>query len=1183
MKRSLVIILLLLCCFQSRAQQPRQLSFDHLNEQTGLPENEVRNMIQDSEGYIWATTQNGLIRYDGYKIKTYKLGIKNKETTPTYIMVNVFQDKLHNVWACSMDDGLFRYDRKSDSFISFANPKRRREEAFNYAQIDSSNNIWSFIAPNGDNIEVFERFNISNHSFERYYINDKYAGHLPFRRLNTYDIGATRQLLLGTENGVYAYQAKTNTFIPYLASSDSAKQISVTALYTQPSAPNILWLGASGIKTRNAAVIRLDTRTGALTKFNHQAGNPFSLRNDSAQVFYEDKLHRLWIGTMNGLSLYDAAGNRFINYIPKDTLSKAQKNKIDRIVEASDGKLWLSSGVGLLCFDPSSGQFYRYAYDAKDPSSLLENLVNTMMFDQTSTLWLGLRHGGIDRVNKLASAFRYLHLERNKFTTGKIHACAKAINGDWLIAAEHGLYRYQKKDDNLQLIKKAQAGANGYKTIYQSPDGFIYYRANGLGIYDPATGKSEHYSYSPTDSTSLSYNNVVQVLKDHTGITWIATFGGGMCSYNPATKKFKRYPFINNNGHQTVQGKLDDDQALMIFEDHAGTVWVGTNNGGLNHYDRSSDTFISSYRPQDGTSCVQAITEDNKGRLWIGTYQSGLFLVDHRTGLPIKQITEKQGLLIDRISNIVPNGKYLWVLTARGLSRVDTQDFSIRNFPSNNNWDEVARAACRYVGNGTFFIDNNILVIDGFSDLFTVELNGIVNDPDPPVVHIESVLYTDPAAAIEKIFTARRFGLNELDLPYNQNRITLNYVGLQYNNPLGNRYAYKLDGYDQKWIQTGTERKVTYTNLSPGTYIFHVIACNNDGVWNYKGDSLTIVIASPWWWRWWAWIIYTLLFASAVYAIVAYRSRQLKKKNVELEIKVSQRTMQLSEANRELSEQREEIAAQRDNLETTLHELNATQSQLVQREKMASLGELTAGIAHEIQNPLNFVNNFSEVSTELVDELDEELNNGDIKEAKTIAQDVKRNLEKIRHHGRRADGIVKAMLQHSQTSTGQKEITDINKLADEYLKLAYHGLRAKDKNFNADLVTRFDEKLPPVNIAAQDVGRVLLNLFNNAFYAVSQKAKATGNEFKPTVEVSSTRENGSVIIKVKDNGTGIPDSVKNKIMQPFFTTKPTGEGTGLGLSLSYDIVVKGHGGNIMVDTREYEGSEFTIILPLKAS
>jgi len=286
-----------------------------------------------------------------------------------------------------------------------------------------------------------------------------------------------------------------------------------------------------------------------------------------------------------------------------------------------------------------------------------------------------------------------------------------------------------------------------------------------------------------------------------------------------------------------------------------------------------------------------------------------------------------------------------------------------------------------------------------------------------------------------------------------------------------------------------------------------------------------------------------------------------------------------------------QLEQQKAALQKTLSELKSTQAQLIQSEKMASLGELTAGIAHEIQNPLNFVNNFSEVSEELLIELKEELDKGDIGEAKMISDDVIQNLQKIRHHGQRASGIVKGMLEHSRTGDGKKELTDINKLADEYLRLAYHGLRAKDNSFNADFKTEFDESLPKVNVIPQDVGRVLLNLINNAFYAVDKKAtrhsdqrgslqagRQESNDYKPEVVVSTRHVDGKIEICVQDNGPGIPAEIKDKIFQPFFTTKPTGSGTGLGLSLSYDIV-KAHGGELKVDSEDGKGTKFIIYIP----
>jgi two-component system NtrC family sensor kinase len=283
--------------------------------------------------------------------------------------------------------------------------------------------------------------------------------------------------------------------------------------------------------------------------------------------------------------------------------------------------------------------------------------------------------------------------------------------------------------------------------------------------------------------------------------------------------------------------------------------------------------------------------------------------------------------------------------------------------------------------------------------------------------------------------------------------------------------------------------------------------------------------------------------------------------------------------NRQKQRTNQQLLAQKKEIEETLARLKETQSLLVQSEKMASLGELTAGIAHEIQNPLNFVNNFAEVSAELIDEMKESLAEGNPQLAATIADDIKANLEKINHHGKRADSIVKGMLQHSRSSSGQKELADINALCDEYLRLAYHGLRAKDKSFNAGMQTDFDASIPKINVVPQDLGRVVLNLITNAFYAVNERRQSAPPGYEPMVTVATKRENDSLLISVKDNGMGIPAAIREKIFQPFFTTKPAGKGTGLGLSMSYDIVTKGHGGELLVESAEGTYTKFTIILP----
>jgi signal transduction histidine kinase len=288
----------------------------------------------------------------------------------------------------------------------------------------------------------------------------------------------------------------------------------------------------------------------------------------------------------------------------------------------------------------------------------------------------------------------------------------------------------------------------------------------------------------------------------------------------------------------------------------------------------------------------------------------------------------------------------------------------------------------------------------------------------------------------------------------------------------------------------------------------------------------------------------------------------------------------LEETIEELDEKRKAVEESKKALERSLEELRATQDQLIHAEKMASLGELTAGIAHEIQNPLNFVNNFSEVSKELIIEAREEMDAGEADEVLAILGDLKDNMDKINYHGHRASSIVRSMLDHSRVSTGERVETDINSLCDEYLRLAYHGMRARDRSFNADFALNLDPSIPRLKVAPQDIGRVLLNLINNAFQAVSARFSFHENEdYTPSVIVATKSMGDQIEISVADNGTGIPDDIKNKIFQPFFTTKPTGEGTGLGLSISYDIITKGHGGQMKVTTQSGKGTTFRVTIP----
>ena len=1176
MTKVFILLMLLIILVQDSYAQPKHLSFDHLNVPTGLPEGNVQSILQDSQGYIWLTTQNGIVRYDGYRVKIYKPGAEDKTNVPSLIFCSILQDSKGEIWVNSFNNGLFKFDRSTDSFIQYKNKSLDNKGSQFRADIDFNGKIWSQIHFGDYRARILEQFDPLTGLFKRYGSHQKGRYYLNFKQLNKCYIDHRGRLWLGTDNGVYRYDPSSNSFTGYLTSSDTLQQKNIKVIYQGPLTPNELWLGIENKKDTGSYYLeRMNVSTGNTTSFEYQLKKKNNLGNDIINAVFEDQKRRLWIGTGSGLLLYNSKANQFTKCVPDSANSS---HEITSITADADGKLWMTSAHGLLCFNPETRVFRRYVHDNDDPASLADNKVNRLYFDQKGILWVTVSWGGVDRVNPTNSAFSPLNAWSNRFPWHGLHAVAQAPDGQWWIAAHNGLYRYNKGKQTLSLIDNVQVSR-----LFIGKSGIVYYNAfdsrnkpDGLRVLDPQSGKTERYKNIPGDPTSLANNDIQAILEDHAGVVWVGTHGDGVCALNRKTKKFRCYPYIINDNTKISHNVLDHNVVASLYDDKAGTLWVGTDAGGLNHLDRNRDMFISSYRPQEGLVSITSMTQDRNGKLWAGTYLNGLFLVDNRTGRPLRRFTEKDGLLMDEVLFIYSsNDNFIWICSERGFTRVNINDYSTKTFKADgNNWQDIFyNVSTGYDKiNVISAVDGNLLFFGG-NDMVSFDFGAIKKDVNPPVVHIEDLAYTDPRSAKDSSMVVQNYGQRQKELPWNENKVTFHYVALHYADPGGTNYSYRLEGYDNRWVQGGTQRSATYTNLPPGAYTFRVKAANSDGIWNNRGDSFIIIINPPWWQTWWAWALWSGLFVFAIYAFITYRSRKLLRDKKVLEHKVNMRT-------EEVMQQKEEIETQRDNIEKALVELKSTQNQLIQREKMASLGELTTGIAHEIQNPLNFVNNFSEVSAELIDELDDELDKGDITEAKAIAGDVKQNLEKILLHGKRADNIVSGMLEHSRSSKGEKTLTNINALADEFLKLSYHGFCAKDKLFSADIVTDFYSGLPKINVVSQDIGRVLLNLFNNAFYAVNQKKKTAGGDYKPLVSAETLIEKNKVVIKIKDNGTGIPDAIKEKIMQPFFTTKPTGEGTGLGLSLAYDMVVKGHGGEIEVNSKEGHYTEFIIKLPL---
>ena len=547
------------------------------------------------------------------------------------------------------------------------------------------------------------------------------------------------------------------------------------------------------------------------------------------------------------------------------------------------------------------------------------------------------------------------------------------------------------------------------------------------------------------------------------------------------------------------------------------------------------------------------ILQDAEKTVWVGTAR-GLYKYDREKDLfsPFFEAQSELGRSV--INGIIEDDlKNLWVTSEFAIVKLDAdrhhyfmygRKYGLRT--SNLTYAGICKTS------------HGEILIGSQKGFYTFSPTDTTGDSRPPQIVITNFFINN-----QLIFSGTRSPLREpieetqeIVLKYNQNILSFRYAAMDYHAPEAIRYYTMLENYDDVWREAIGDKMATFINVPPGKYTFRVKSFNIDGIKSEK--AISIIIDPPWWKTWWAYTFYGLV----VLMSAIFMNRLLRNLAVRQERQKAQ--------TKELEQAKE--------IEKAYTELKATQTQLIQSEKMASLGELTAGVAHEIQNPLNFVNNFSEVNKELLEEMNEEIAKGNMDEVRVIAKSITDNEEKIMHHGKRADAIVKGMLQHSRGSSGQKEPTDLNALVDEYLRLAYYGLRAKDKTFQAKMVTDLDATIGTVQMIPQDIGRVMLNLFNNAFYAVSGKAKTQADGYEPTISVSTKKLSDKIEIRVKDNGMGIPQKVIDKIFQPFFTTKPTGQGTGLGLSMSYDII-KAHGGEWKVDGNEGLGAEFTILIP----
>ncbi len=795
---------------------------------------------------------------------------------------------------------------------------------------------------------------------------------------------------------------------------------------------------------------------------------------------------------------------------------------------------------GLFTFDRRSGSFNRF-------EALPAHIVYTIKEDRFGILWVGTNEG-LAKLERRQNPFTTYQLDLdnpnslNPNAVGNIHEDQGGLL--WIVSAGN-LHRLNRSTGILTQYPDWRA----YK-IYKDRAGILWFSHCGDGLFrmNPDAPKAVfRYRPDPADPTSIG-QCANPAIEDRAGNLWVTTWGDGLSLLDRRTDTFTH--LRNRPGDPN---SLGNNYLLYAYEapSQPGVLWLGSEEG-IIRFEPGTESFTNYL--VDTLRRAMMMHEDRHGRFWVATASNGLHRFNRETGVIERTYTVDDGLAHNQVWSVYEDEQgFLWLSTSDGLSRFDA---SAETFTTYTTSDGLPHN--QFEESSHFQSASGELFYGGPNGLVSFFPGQVEKNPVPPEVVLTGFRIAGVPVGIgpESPLEVSISTTKSITLTHEQNELTFEYVGIHSVAPSRTRYRYQLEGYDLGWIDAGTDRRASYSRLSPGDYVFRVNAVSGDGVWNETGASVAIRIEPPWWRTVWAYGFYIFLLSALVFAVDRWQRRRII-------LKERERT-------------RERELAQAKEIEKAYTRLQTTQQQLIHQEKMASLGALTAGIAHEIKNPLNFITNFAGLNDELATEMREALEAG--ASVEDLLSSIQRNSRIVVEHGQRADRIVQSMMRHASGASGERQRVRLNQLVNEYVDLAFHGVRANRPGFEVAITREFDEAAGEIELVPQQIGQVLVNLFNNAFDAVEERRRL-GEAYSPAVKVSTHRSDGTIEIRVADNGVGIPPSVRDRIFEPFFTTKPAGSGTGLGLSLSYEIVTRGHGGSLEVESREGEGTTFIVTLP----
>jgi signal transduction histidine kinase/streptogramin lyase len=1098
------------------------IKFDHINKNTGLSHSTVYAVVQDKYGFIWIGTADGLNRFDGYTVKKYYYDPENHNSLSNNRIYKLLITRDGELWIGTLNGGLNKYRYNTDDFISFTSNKADTntisDDRIMGLWEDGAGLLWVGTAEGG--LNSFDR---STGKFRRYTNNP-------------------------SDPDSYGYKTA----------------ISMTADYK----------GRMYVALNDLGMDMFDQATGKFEHFRQNKSDKNSLINDGVNHLMTDKRGMIWISTNDGISLYNPRTEIFENFRIPAIKESLRPNEIYESYEDTDGNIWFCTYGGLSVITSENYEkriFKTFINNPLDPSSISSDLVRCIYEDRNGILWAGNFSKGIDRFSRNKSKFITI---RNKpenpssLTNNIVRCFAEDKAGNiWVGTYGGGINCLNTEsgiisNSSIPALKKGIMKPDLVNSLCTDKDGNVWIGTWGFGLYklDISNKTWKIYKNIPGDSTSLSNDAIRSLMCSRDGMLWIATSGGGLNQFDPNTGKF--HWFLNNKNDKKT---ISDNRVMGLFEDHEGYIWTGSSGNGLNRLNRKTGEF-ENFRNDPGNEnslvsnrvhCIYESRYDSS--IWVGT-GNGLCRLN-KTDNTFKRFTKKEGFTGDVIYGILEdkNG-FFWISTTDGLVRFDQVEERVLRV-----YNEADGLQSNEYSEGGYFLSSDGIMYFGGSNGMSLfnPAEVVVSNLTPETYIVDFQLFNQSISIDSNNVLEKNIILTDkINLRYSDYVFSFEFAALSYINPEQNQYMYMMENFDREWVLTSAKRRfVTYTNLKPGTYRFMVKASNSDGIWNDNAKSVEIVISPPWYG--------TIAFRiSAIFFVVAFlalaynlRVRNLNNKRKALQIAVKEKTLEvmsqkeeLEYINRELSESNLELHNQHEKLESALEALKSAQNQLIQSEKMASLGVLAAGVAHEINNPLNFIRGgVMGLDTYFSDNL------------KDHREEVEPLLKGIQEGVTRAANIVTSLNHYSRQDSLPRENCNIHTIIDNCLVILQNQIKNR-----IEVRKNYFEGSLTFSCKESKMHQAILNILANAAQAIEKKGIIT---------VSTSVDNGIMVLSVEDNGCGMSEETLQKIFDPFYTTKKPGEGTGLGMSITYSIINE-HNGTVEFKSAQGVGTTAIIRVPL---